>query len=53
MDIDAYVHRSGRTGRAGKTGTCITLVTKYEMQSIGKIERKAQVKLRKVGIPQI
>lgn len=52
-DIDSYIHRSGRTGRAGKKGVCITLVTKWDVKMIDRIERKAQIKLKKVGIPQI
>ena len=26
-EVEAYIHRSGRTARAGKTGTCITFYT--------------------------
>ena len=39
-EIDAYIHRSGRTGRAGKSGTCITFFTNWEREQISKIEYK-------------
>lgn len=51
-EIDAYIHRSGRTGRAGKSGTCITFYTSWERELIGRIEYKVGVKLAKVGVPQ-
>ena len=52
-EIDSYIHRSGRTGRAGKNGVCITFCTKWEAQALSKIEHKAKISIRKVGIPQI
>lgn len=51
-DIDAYIHRSGRTGRAGKSGVCITFYTSWQRELIGKIEYKIGVGLKKVGVPQ-
>lgn len=51
QEIDSYIHRSGRTGRAGKEGVCITLVTKWEMREIQKIENLAKIKIEKVGMP--
>lgn len=39
-ELEAYIHRSGRTGRAGKSGMCITLYTNGdELQKIKGIER--------------
>ncbi len=38
-DMEAYIHRAGRTGRAGASGTAITLVNtneRYELMRIGK-----------------
>ncbi len=52
-DMDAYIHRSGRTGRAGKNGTCITFFTKWEQQTVQKIEYRAKIKIKKIGMPQI
>lgn len=34
-----YLHRVGRTGRAGQSGTAISLVTKYEVTAIKKLEK--------------
>lgn len=44
-DVEYYIHRAGRTGRAGKTGTCITLITKWEEQTVRKIETAAKIKM--------
>lgn len=51
-EIDTYIHRSGRTGRAGKSGVCITFYSKLQKEFIDKIEFKAGIKIKKVGIPQ-
>ncbi len=37
-DIEAYVHRSGRTGRAGKSGISICLFTPFGRRALKKIE---------------
>jgi len=39
LDLDAYVHRSGRTGRAGKKGVSICLFTSAQARDIINIER--------------
>eukprot|EP01129_Flabellula_baltica_P010832 TRINITY_DN462_c0_g1_i2.p1 TRINITY_DN462_c0_g1~~TRINITY_DN462_c0_g1_i2.p1 ORF type:complete len:520 (-),score=156.37 TRINITY_DN462_c0_g1_i2:43-1602(-) len=51
-DVEAYIHRSGRTGRAGKTGVCVTFYTKREANNVKDIERKAKVDIKRVGMPQ-
>jgi ATP-dependent RNA helicase DDX21 len=51
-EIEAYIHRSGRTARAGKLGTCITLYTNKQAQLLEKIEDTAGIKFKKVGPPQ-
>jgi ATP-dependent RNA helicase DDX21 len=38
-DVDAYVHRSGRTGRAGNKGTSVLLFSNREARDIVRIER--------------
>lgn len=51
-DTETYIHRSGRTARAGKTGTCITFYTKKTYELVQKIEDKAGIKLKRIGVPQ-
>ena len=51
-DPDVYVHRAGRTGRMGKTGTCITFFSNKNLDLLEKIEREANVKIQRVGLPQ-
>jgi len=51
-DTETYIHRSGRTARAGRTGTCITFYTKKTYELVQKIEDKAGIKLKRVGVPQ-
>jgi ATP-dependent RNA helicase DeaD len=38
-DLEAYVHRIGRTGRAGREGVAITLLTPRERRLLRDIER--------------
>ena len=42
VDVETYVHRSGRTGRAGRNGICVTLVGPRDRQQIEAIERQTQ-----------
>ena len=51
-EIDTYIHRAGRTGRAGKSGVCITFYSRMQKEFLDKIEFKAGIKIKKVGIPQ-
>lgn len=51
-DTETYIHRSGRTARAGRSGTCITFYTKKSYESIQKIEEKAGIKFKRIGVPQ-
>lgn len=51
-EIEAYIHRSGRTGRAGKSGVCVTFYTKREEQTLRRIEQNAKIRFTKVGAPQ-
>ena len=32
QEIEAYIHRAGRTARAGKSGTCITFFNRSNMK---------------------
>lgn len=51
-EIDAYIHRSGRTGRAGKSGVCVTFYTRQQQSLVERIERLAKIKMKKIGPPQ-
>lgn len=53
QDLEAYVHRIGRTGRAGKTGTAFSLVSPREYQAIKQIERLTKSKIRRQEIPTV
>lgn len=52
IDVDTYIHRSGRTARAGRKGVCITFFTKKQLFLLEKIEKKANISIKRVGTPQ-
>lgn len=52
VDVDTYIHRAGRTARAGRKGVCITFYTKKQLLLLEKIERKANISMKRVGTPQ-
>ena len=39
-ELEAYIHRSGRTGRAGKHGISITIIHGRETSKISQLEKK-------------
>jgi ATP-dependent RNA helicase DeaD len=39
-ELEAYIHRSGRTGRAGKHGTSMTIIHSRETGKIHQLEKK-------------
>jgi len=52
VDVDTYIHRAGRTARAGRKGVCVTFYTKKQLLLLEKIERKANIILKRAGTPQ-
>eukprot|EP00002_Diphylleia_rotans_P018435 TRINITY_DN3569_c0_g1_i1.p1 TRINITY_DN3569_c0_g1~~TRINITY_DN3569_c0_g1_i1.p1 ORF type:complete len:721 (+),score=180.81 TRINITY_DN3569_c0_g1_i1:65-2227(+) len=52
VDVETYIHRSGRTARAGREGTSITLYSRSEMYLIRAIEKTAKITMKRVGPPQ-
>ncbi|MCF8224347.1 MAG: DEAD/DEAH box helicase [Bacteroidales bacterium] len=50
-DLDAYIHRSGRTGRAGKSGISISIIHTRETGKIRELEKITKKKFSRVMIP--
>ncbi len=53
QDLEAYVHRIGRTGRAGKKGTAFSLVSPREYRDIKTIEKMTNSKILRKDIPTV
>ncbi|KAG6465972.1 DEAD-box ATP-dependent RNA helicase 7-like [Zingiber officinale] len=51
-DVEAYIHRSGRTGRAGNTGVAILLYEPRYKFSVSRIEKESGVKFEYISAPQ-
>jgi ATP-dependent RNA helicase DeaD len=49
--LEAYIHRSGRTGRAGKSGVSIAIITARDKSKIQTIERMANIKIAQKFVP--
>ncbi len=50
-DIEAYIHRIGRTGRAGRDGMAITFVTGRESRLLRSIERATRSPIKWLDVP--
>ena len=50
-DLEAYVHRIGRTGRAGKDGIAISLLTPSERGRLSRIENYTKQKITPTELP--
>ncbi|XP_042060450.1 DEAD-box ATP-dependent RNA helicase 7-like [Salvia splendens] len=50
-DVEAYIHRSGRTGRAGKSGVAVMLYDPRK-SNFARIERESGVKFERISAPQ-
>jgi len=51
-DVEAYIHRSGRTGRAGRQGSCVLFFSSSQAWLIRNIEKNAGIKFQRMGTPQ-
>src|SRR5947209_4784389 len=50
-DVEAYVHRIGRTGRAGRSGIATLFVTPRERKMMREIERFTRTPIKPMKIP--
>ncbi len=50
-DLDAYIHRSGRTGRAGKSGISISIVHTRETARIRSLEKMIKKPFERKPVP--
>jgi ATP-dependent RNA helicase DeaD len=50
-DVEAYIHRIGRTGRAGRKGTAILFVTPREGRLLNDIERATKRPIEELNPP--
>src|SRR5687768_937064 len=50
-DVEAYVHRIGRTGRAGRSGVATLFVTPRERRMMREIERYTGTQIKPMKIP--
>ena len=50
-DLEAYIHRAGRTGRAGASGVAIMLVTHNEKKHINRLSAHYNIKFEERPLP--
>ena len=50
-DVEAYIHRIGRTGRAGREGKAILFVAPREKRMLSSIERATRQPIKAMALP--
>jgi ATP-dependent RNA helicase DeaD len=50
-DVEAYIHRIGRTGRAGRTGDAILFAASRERRLLGAIEKATGKVIEQMALP--
>jgi ATP-dependent RNA helicase DeaD len=50
-EVEAYIHRAGRTGRAGATGVVISLVSPVEKMNLSRIVKHYGIELEERPVP--
>ncbi|HRX04878.1 MAG TPA: C-terminal helicase domain-containing protein, partial [Anaerolineae bacterium] len=50
-DLEAYIHRAGRTGRAGATGVAISLVNPGERAALKRISKRYSIEMEELELP--
>jgi len=51
-DLEAYIHRAGRTGRAGATGTAIMLINYQEKRQLIRIQAHYKIDIEERLLPR-
>ncbi len=51
-DVEAYIHRAGRTGRAGASGTAIMLININEKSQLNRISAHYKIEFEKRPLPK-
>lgn len=51
-DLEAYIHRAGRTGRAGASGTAVMLININEMRQLKRIAAHYKIEFDERELPQ-
>ncbi len=51
-DLEAYIHRAGRTGRAGAAGTAIMLLSLQEKRSLTRISAQYNIQFEERSLPK-
>ncbi|MFO1526209.1 MAG: DEAD/DEAH box helicase [Turneriella sp.] len=52
-DVEAYIHRVGRTGRAGKSGRAFAFVKASDLNKLKRLEQKHSIRIMPHDIPAL